>query len=69
MTRFWVRSVTAIGKATIEVVFDRSCVFSVCYEELRWVDMRTGVAAYQTAVSDGGVAFYFVLSGAFECNG
>ena len=69
MARFWVRSVTAIGKATIEVIFDRSCVLWVCYEELRWVDMSTGVAAYQTAVSDGGVAFDFVLFGAFECNG
>ena len=31
--------------------------------------MSTGVAAYQTAVSDGGVAFYFVLFGSFKCNG
>ena len=28
-----------------------------------------GVAAYQTAVSDGGVAFYFVLFGTFELGG
>jgi hypothetical protein len=33
------------------------------------VDMSMVVADYQTAVSDGGVAFYFVLFGAFECNG
>ena len=32
------------------------------------MDMSTGVAAYQTAVSDGGVAFYFVVFGTFECN-
>ena len=30
------------------------------YEELRWVDMGTGVADYQTAVSDGGGRFSFL---------